>query len=35
MYLDYEHEQLIINSYKEIAILIDVISIINKIKRVI
>ncbi len=35
MHLDYEHKQFIIDNYKEIIVLINVISITNKIKRVI
>jgi len=35
MHLDYEYERLIINNYKEITMLMNIISIINKIKRII
>jgi len=35
MHLDYEYERLIINNYKEITMLMNIISIINKIKRMI
>jgi len=35
MHLDYEYERFIINNCKEMTILMNVISIINKIKRMI